>query len=811
MRCRGCIHVKGRITDFLEGEHLAARRGLRALEFGHFGSGFEWSNSVSASANGHSGTDASFPLTPALSLGEREDLCPCDGMVGRSGFTRRRSSILPLPAGEGRGEGEGDARVARALRKIPRSACTPKPTRNMGHVRQYDTWAKKLLKWPIPMARRGFRALQALSVSTNFGDWLRLRRLPFCRIFAGFLWSAWAVCLAIGQHTGHDAPEPIEKPVIFLDKNPRIIAYQLNRLTLAQLLQVERNTAEPKFIPVYEAILIRTGMGEQPRLEAAEALAQLRKTDAAAELIAAMQRADEASVRSIAEPLGRLLAAQLPAALKKHQTELETMAADSPEPAQREAAFAALTSFQPPEFVWRYAQEKGATAWLLTGLRLQPAVERRTAFFGRIEPLLQPDSDAALRRSAITAAVAIPTKSAVVFNALARLYVKQVDQAALVLALQQIPKEAWAPDQLPALVEAIVAGAQKVPANERTEPEYLDLLQLGQEVAARLPPPDRTRWRKTLAGLGVNMIRLRTLREQMFFDRTLLVVEANQPVAILFENTDAMQHNLVIAAPGTLAEVGAAAEKMPPTPDASGRLFVPEMPQVLYATRLLNPGDKTKLEFQAPAKPDRYPFACTYPGHWQRMQGVLLVVNSLAVYLEHAPADLPAPKMTEWKIADFTNQFRHFPYLGNAEKGKAVFTTAGCVACHQIRQLGAAYGPNLTEVFNKYQQDPAKVLGEILEPSRNIEPRYRSYNFTLADGDILTGFIVQEDATSLTLQTGPSASTMQKYARKDLPNREPQPLSIMPSGLLNLLDQEQILDLLAFLSAPASAEASPSQ
>ncbi len=47
-----------------------------ALEFGHFGSGFEWSRPASAPSNGHSGTDASFPLTPALSPREREHHLP---------------------------------------------------------------------------------------------------------------------------------------------------------------------------------------------------------------------------------------------------------------------------------------------------------------------------------------------------------------------------------------------------------------------------------------------------------------------------------------------------------------------------------------------------------------------------------------------------------------------------------------------------------------------------------------------------------------------------------------------------------------
>src|SRR2546427_1796141 len=53
------------------------------------------------------GTNAPFPLTPALSLWEREPL----GAICRTEAALRlesdRPAVLPLPQGEGRGEGEG--------------------------------------------------------------------------------------------------------------------------------------------------------------------------------------------------------------------------------------------------------------------------------------------------------------------------------------------------------------------------------------------------------------------------------------------------------------------------------------------------------------------------------------------------------------------------------------------------------------------------------------------------------------------------------------------------------------------------------
>src|SRR5438309_1519090 len=51
-----------------------------------------------------------FPLTPALSLGERGNPFQCFDPSNRARFADGLAAIRPLPEGEGRGEGEGNAR-----------------------------------------------------------------------------------------------------------------------------------------------------------------------------------------------------------------------------------------------------------------------------------------------------------------------------------------------------------------------------------------------------------------------------------------------------------------------------------------------------------------------------------------------------------------------------------------------------------------------------------------------------------------------------------------------------------------------------
>ena len=53
---------------------------------------------------------------------------------------------------------------------------------------------------------------------------------------------------------------------------------------------------------------------------------------------------------------------------------------------------------------------------------------------------------------------------------------------------------------------------------------------------------------------------------------------------------------------------------------------------MLEATRLVQRGESDTLKFTAPAKPGQYDFVCSFPGHWLRMYGVMLVVPSLDAF-----------------------------------------------------------------------------------------------------------------------------------------------------------------------------------
>ena len=72
---------------------------------------------------------------------------------------------------------------------------------------------------------------------------------------------------------------------------------------------------------------------------------------------------------------------------------------------------------------------------------------------------------------------------------------------------------------------------------------------------------------------------------------------------------------------------------MPADPNAANvKAFVPNLPSVLFATPLVTSGNQVRLSFTAPKEPGEYIFVCTFPTHWMRMYGVMLVVPDLEAW-----------------------------------------------------------------------------------------------------------------------------------------------------------------------------------
>ena len=139
-------------------------------------------------------------------------------------------------------------------------------------------------------------------------------------------------------------------------------------------------------------------------------------------------------------------------------------------------------------------------------------------------------------------------------------------------------------------------------------------------------PPART---DAAPARDAQVVNIQSIPEKMLFDLKWFTVEAGKPVQLVLSNVEAMPHNLVVGAPGSLKEIGSVAATMPMPSDPNVKPYVPDSPKVLYATKLVMEGQTAQLSFTAPKEPGEYVFLCTYPGHFIRMYGVMLVVPSM--------------------------------------------------------------------------------------------------------------------------------------------------------------------------------------
>ncbi len=426
--------------------------------------------------------------------------------------------------------------------------------------------------------------------------------------------------------------------VLFLPKDPVALKATVARLSDQDLL----NVADA------EAVLIervaRPGLNVNVRTASVNSLVALHKSDGISEQVSILKRIlAEKRVRSAAEEIGFLITTYPKADLAKSREEFSAFAAQNENPAVRRAGFAALVAADGSlEPTWKSTEgDPAARTELLRSLGLHGDVEFRSTFASMLDDAVK---DVQTRDAAILALPLLGRDRAKTnFEVIARHLKNGDSRPAAARAIMQLPRESWSAKSAKPAAEAILAYMKNVPGADRTSTDNVQIMQAGMELAGILAPADAAKIRKGLLDLGVRVFALRSVREQMRYDVTRLVVQADKPFEIAFENDDMMPHNLTVLAPGSREAIGALSDAMQPVPDGQGRTFVPNDKRVLAATKMIEPGTRAVLKMTAPKTVGTYEYVCTYPEHWKTMFGELVVVEDLEAYFKSAP---PAPTTT---------------------------------------------------------------------------------------------------------------------------------------------------------------------
>jgi putative membrane-bound dehydrogenase-like protein len=128
------------------------------------------------------------------------------------------------------------------------------------------------------------------------------------------------------------------------------------------------------------------------------------------------------------------------------------------------------------------------------------------------------------------------------------------------------------------------------------------------------------------------------------------------------------------------------------------------------------------------------------------------------------------------------------------ERGKLVFQKH-CAVCHRLSNEGPQVGPDLRAVLaNKTKES---LLVDLLDPNRDVDPRYVNYLAVLQDGRTATGLIAAETTTSVTLRR--SGGFDETILRTDIDRLTSTGTSVMPEGLEQSIGVQDAADLVSFL------------
>ncbi|HEV7279414.1 MAG TPA: PVC-type heme-binding CxxCH protein [Pirellulaceae bacterium] len=171
------------------------------------------------------------------------------------------------------------------------------------------------------------------------------------------------------------------------------------------------------------------------------------------------------------------------------------------------------------------------------------------------------------------------------------------------------------------------------------------------------------------------------------------------------------------------------------------------------------------------------------------------VAEAIAFLDERLPKLPPLDQELDRRIATLASKA---VYDGQSiEKGALLFEQK-CGKCHQLAGKGEKIGPQLDGVGHR---GSLRLLEDILDPNRNVDPAFRSTTFVMADGQVKTALVVKEEGETITLAD--PEGKLSTVAAGDVEERRTSSLSPMPANWREVLTDEELVELTRFLASQA--------
>jgi putative heme-binding domain-containing protein len=173
-------------------------------------------------------------------------------------------------------------------------------------------------------------------------------------------------------------------------------------------------------------------------------------------------------------------------------------------------------------------------------------------------------------------------------------------------------------------------------------------------------------------------------------------------------------------------------------------------------------------------------------------------------------ADAPPPAadrpiVREWTVGELAPGIDQALRGRDFQRGRQLFAAASCFKCHRFAGEGGIIGPDVTGVGNRFTNE--YLLESLIEPSKTVSDQYQASVFVLRDGRTIVGKVANLNGDNLMVITDMlEPGRLTSVNRRQIEEQRASPVSMMPSGLLNTLSRDEILDLLAYLRSGGNAD-----
>jgi putative heme-binding domain-containing protein len=170
-------------------------------------------------------------------------------------------------------------------------------------------------------------------------------------------------------------------------------------------------------------------------------------------------------------------------------------------------------------------------------------------------------------------------------------------------------------------------------------------------------------------------------------------------------------------------------------------------------------------------------------------------------------SELPKPKGPgrEWTVQELLPLVEKGLRQRSFPNGRRMFLAAQCIVCHRFDAEGGSGGPDLTGVAGRFGVHD--LLESIVEPSKVISDQYQGTVLRTRDGQVLSGRVVGEKDGKLQIATDLlKPDQIVEIPKSAVEDSRVSTVSLMPTGLLNPLNADEVLDLVAYLLSGGNPE-----